>query len=92
MKSNQTNIEKNWHERGFSCGLWTDPPGTCWEDYVHDVDELLMVLEGDVEFEMKGKKSILKIGEEILIPAHAVHCVRNVGKSTSKWLYGYKHR
>ncbi len=84
MKPKQTNIEKSWHERGFSCSLWTDAPGTRWEDYVHDVDELLVVLEGDVEFEMKGKKSVLRIGEEILIPARTTHSVRNVGKITSK--------
>jgi len=91
MKLTQSEIEKDWHSRGFSCSLWTDPPGACWEDYVHDVDELLMVLEGEVEFEMKNKKSILPIGKEILIPAKVVHCVRNIGKTTSKWLYGYKY-
>ena len=48
-------VEKNWRERGFSCGLWVDPPGQVWADYVHDVDELVMVIEGDVEFEIDGK-------------------------------------
>src|SRR5689334_6463567 len=43
-------VERSWKERGFSCGLWGDPPGQVWEDYVHDVDELVMVLDGEVAF------------------------------------------
>lgn len=46
-------IEKNWKARGFSFAVWEDPPGKTWEGYVHDVDELFMVLDGDVELEMK---------------------------------------
>ena len=46
----QAAVERSWRERGFSCGLWVDPPGQVWADYVHDTDELVMVVEGDVEF------------------------------------------
>lgn len=83
-------IKENWKKRGFSFGVWTDPPGQTWENYVHDTDELFMVLEGIVELEMKGKKSHLKVGEEVLIPARAAHSVRNLGSGRSRWLYGYK--
>jgi mannose-6-phosphate isomerase-like protein (cupin superfamily) len=31
-------------------------------------------------------------GEELMIPAGVVHSVRNVGKTVSRWLYGYKTR
>lgn len=48
-------VARSWRERGFSCGLWVDPPGQVWADYVHDVDELVMVVDGDVEFEIEGK-------------------------------------
>lgn len=82
-------IEKSWRERGFSFGVWTDPPGRTWEGYVHETDELFMVLEGDVELEMQGKKLSPKVGEEILIPAKEVHSVRTKGDSGSRWLYGY---
>jgi len=47
-------IARAWRKRDFSCDLWVDPPGQVWADYVHDVDELVMVVEGDVEFEMEG--------------------------------------
>ncbi len=84
-------IEKDWKIRGFSFGLWTDPPGQVWKDYVHEMDELFMVMEGDVLLEMQGKTLRLKHGEEVRIPAQVLHTVRNVGKTTSRWLYGYQH-
>jgi mannose-6-phosphate isomerase-like protein (cupin superfamily) len=92
LKVERSEVEKNWRARGFSCDLWVDPPGQVWKDYIHSVDELLMVLEGEVELEMQGKTFRPKIGEEVLIPARTLHTVRNVGGTTSRWLYGYKER
>jgi len=63
-------VEKEWRERGFSCGLRVDPPGQVWSDYVHDTDELVMV-EGDVEFEIDGQVHRPAPGEELFIPARA---------------------
>lgn len=83
-------VERDWAARGFSCDLWVDPPGRVWADFVHNTDELVMLLEGEEEFEMGGKKYQLKAGEKILIPAGTYHTARNVGKITSRWLYGYK--
>ena len=84
-------VEKDWSARGFSFGLWTDPPGQVWKDYVHDVDELFMVVEGDVVLEMQKRTLRLKPWAEVTIPAGVLHTVRNVGKTTSRWLYGYQH-
>jgi|SRR5437867_12840198 len=86
----QEKIKKEWAARGFSCGLWADPPGRVWADFVHDTDELVMLAEGEEEFEINGRKYRLKVGEEFLIPAGTNHTARNVGKTTSRWLYGYK--
>ena len=83
-------VRKDWAARGFSCGLWIDAPGQVWSDFVHDTDELVMLLEGEEEFEMNGKKHRLRVGEEFLIPAGTYHTARNTGKAKSKWLYGYK--
>jgi cupin 2 domain-containing protein len=83
-------IEKNWRQRGFSFGIFQDPPGRCWEDFVHGEDELFMVLEGEVELEMNGEARLAGVGEEILIPAGVNHSVRNKGKKTSRWFYGYR--
>jgi quercetin dioxygenase-like cupin family protein len=83
-------IATDWARRGFSCDLWTDPPGQTWDDFTHPTDELVVVLEGEVEFEIAGKVRHPKIGEELLIPAGKVHSVRNIGKTKARWLYGYK--
>lgn len=83
-------IRSNWRSRGFSCDVWTDPPGQIWEDYRHAVDEVVMILEGDVEFEIGSQILRPAVGEEVLIPAGVLHSVRNTGGITSRWLYGYK--
>jgi quercetin dioxygenase-like cupin family protein len=87
---NRQDISGDWADRGFSCDLWVDPPGQQWEDFVHDTDELVVVLEGELEFEINGEICHPKTGEEVYIPAGAVHSVRNIGASTARWLYGYR--
>jgi glyoxylate utilization-related uncharacterized protein len=51
-----------------------------------------MLIEGEEEFEMDGQTHRLRLGEEFVIPAGTYYTARNVGKTTSKWLYGYKRR
>jgi len=43
-------VAADWAKRGFSCDLWIDPPGRRWEDFTHATDELVVVLEGEMEF------------------------------------------
>ncbi|MGD2062726.1 MAG: cupin domain-containing protein [Nitrospirota bacterium] len=83
-------IEEDWHRRGFSCAVWVDPPGQCWEDFVHATDELVMVVEGVMEFEVGGEIVSSEIGEELFIPAGVVHSTRNRGTTVARWLYGYR--
>ena len=87
--TNRQQIAANWAERGFSCELWTDPPGQRWEDFTHPTDEVVVVLEGAMEFEVEGDVHHPQPGEELLIPAGAVHSARNIGNTTARWLYGY---
>ena len=85
-------IEKDWSKRGYSCGLWVDPPGQLWEDYTHDTDELLMVMEGKLRLEIAGQSRQALPGQEFFIPARARHTVENIGGTTAKWLYGYRRK
>jgi predicted SprT family Zn-dependent metalloprotease len=57
-------IAADWAARGFSCDLWTDPPGQRWENFTHATDELVTVLEGDMEFEVEGQVHHPQPGEE----------------------------
>ena len=87
---NRSDVAARWNDRGFSCDLWIDLPGRVWADFVHEVDELVMVVQGRVEFEIDGVFHLPEIGEELLIPARALHTVRNLGGTESRWLYGYE--
>jgi mannose-6-phosphate isomerase-like protein (cupin superfamily) len=83
-------IKRDWQSRGFSCDIWTDPPSQAWQDYVHGVDELLMLIDGEIEVRLDGKILRPATGEEIFIPANALHTVINVGSVTNHWFYGYR--
>ncbi len=83
-------VAADWAKRGFGCDLWIDSPGRRWEDFTHATDELVVVLEGEMEFEVAGQVCHPVIGEELLIPAGAIPSARNIGATTARWLYGYK--
>ena len=83
-------IADEWAARGFSCELWTDPPGHSWEDFTHATDEVVIVLEGKMEFEVEDKVHHPQAGEELFIPAGAIHSARNVGSTTARWRFGYR--
>jgi mannose-6-phosphate isomerase-like protein (cupin superfamily) len=85
-------VKKDWEERGFSCASWTDLPGQQWKNFVHEDDELLMLQEGTIEVTFQGSTIRPQVGEEIYIPAGAMHTVRNVGNTHSRWLYGYRQK
>jgi mannose-6-phosphate isomerase-like protein (cupin superfamily) len=88
---NSRKVKADWRARGFSCEVWSDPPGQVWADFVHGVDELVMTIDGDVEFEFGGNTYRPSPGEELMIPAGTSHTVRNVGTTTSHWLFGYRN-
>jgi uncharacterized cupin superfamily protein len=83
-------IARDWAARGFSCDIWTDPPGQVWADFVHATDELVMLIDGDIELRFSGRVLRPRAGEEILIPAGVSHTVINTGQTTNHWFYGYK--
>ena len=83
-------VQQEWMERGFTCELWVDPPETVWSDFVHDADELLLLIDGAMLIEMNGRVVRLEPGDELLIPAGTRHTVRNIGGGNTRWLYGYR--
>ena len=87
---NQEQIRKNWESRGYSYGVFKDPPGQVWADFVHRMDELVLLAEGEIEIEIEGESQQPLIGDEVFIPANAIHTIRNIGKSNNVWYYGYK--
>jgi len=87
---NPEQIKKDWNLRGYSFGIFKDPPGQVWADFVHKTDEIVVLAEGEIEIEIEGKSQQPPIGKEIFIPAKSKHTVRNVGKTNNSWYFGYK--
>ena len=85
---NPEQIKKDWNLRGYSFGIFKDPPGQVWANFVHKTDELVVLAEGEIEIEVKFQQP--PIGKEVFIPAKAKHSVRNVGKTINAWYFGYK--
>ncbi len=82
-------VAADWRARGYSCATFVDPPGRCWEGFVHDCNELVTVVDGRLEMEVAGETVSAAPGDEVFIPKGARHSVRNVHDGTSIWLYGY---
>lgn len=55
-------------------------------DLIHDTDELVIALEGNLEFIINGEVNHPDIGIEVFIPGESVHTARNIGKTTARWL------
>lgn len=84
----RSEVAKNWHARGFSCGLWIDHAGREWSYDAQETEELFMIMSGELELEIEGRSQKPAIGQEISIPAGVPYIIRNIGGKTSWWLYG----
>ena len=76
-------VAADWAARGYSCGLFVDPPGRAWTGFVHRSNELVTVVEGRLRMTV-GDQSY-----EGFIPRQAVQSVVNIHGGTTRWLYGY---
>ena len=82
-------IQSSWHARGFSCDLWIDPPEQVRRDFRHEVDELVLLVDGRAQIELGGKVVKMQPGDEMTIPAGMRHTVRNCGDGPARWLHGF---
>ena len=85
----ETQVANDWRKRGYDCEHKLDDPGTELVDYLHDVDELHVVLEGEMEISFGQTTLHPDPGEEIFVPAGALHTVRNIGTSPLRRLRGH---
>jgi mannose-6-phosphate isomerase-like protein (cupin superfamily) len=83
-------IKESWQARGFTFGAWRDSANAVWQDFVHDLDELFMVVSGEMELKIADKTLRAKPGEEVLIPAGVVRSKRCVSPEGVQWYFGYR--
>ncbi|QDO99447.1 cupin domain-containing protein [Ferrovibrio terrae] len=74
---------------GFSFDTYRDPPGQVWADFIHDIDEFVVVAEGQVEIEVAGERRLCMPGALVSIPAGVRHTLRTSKDAGSVWYYGY---
>ncbi len=82
-------VAAEWTTRGYSCDLFSDPPGREWNDFRHPTNELVTVTEGCLELVIGGRRVCARPGDEVFIPKDTAHSVKNVHHATTRWLYGY---
>lgn len=82
-------VADDWRRRGYSCSWFVDPPGQEWNDFVHNCNELVTVVEGRLQMTVAGETCICESGDEVFIPKGAVHSVKNTHTGATRWLYGY---
>ena len=58
--------------------------------HFHPGEEIIYVLEGTLEYQIEGEPPrTVKAGEALMVPAEAVHAVRNVGDGDAAELATY---
>jgi quercetin dioxygenase-like cupin family protein len=62
------------------------PPGGGPPRHRHDFEETFVVLEGEIEAIFRGKKSTIRAGETVHIPANAPHHFRNASVEPARLL------
>ena len=62
---NPEQIKKDWESRGHCFGIFKDPPGQIWTNFVQKTDEIVVLAEGEIEIEIEGKSEQPPIGEEV---------------------------
>jgi hypothetical protein len=53
---NRRGVAESFAALGFGCDVWTDPPGQVWADFVHEVDEIGMLVEGGSRSRSRGTR------------------------------------
>ena len=49
----------------------------------------MTVAEGRLEVKVAGSRFVAEPGDEVFIPKGALHSVKNVHVTATRWLYGY---
>jgi quercetin dioxygenase-like cupin family protein len=62
------------------------PPGGGPPPHRHDFEEMFSILEGEIEATFRGRKTIIRTGETINIPANAPHQFQNKSEQPARLL------
>ena len=83
------NIQAAWQQEGFDFGIFRDPPGQEWNDFIHDTDEYVLVVDGTLTISVGAQTADCEAGDLVRIPRGAVHSLKTTSAGGSGWFYGY---
>jgi mannose-6-phosphate isomerase-like protein (cupin superfamily) len=87
----ENEYKRDWSERGYSFGVGTIYLDKGVDKAVHnDQDEVVVAVNGKLEFTIDNKTFVAETDTEVFIPAKSIHSIKNVGTEISKIYYGYK--
>lgn len=82
--------ERQLNEEGYSnIRVYRDAPNAFYLDHVHSDRTVHVVLEGSMEFTLRGKPTAYKVGDRFEIPAGRSHSAK-IGPEGCVWMYGDK--
>ena len=64
-------------------------PGYVAPMHTHPGEEVIYVIEGTLEYEIRGKKSRVKAGDVLFVPAGTPHTATNIGSGNGAELATY---
>lgn len=82
-------VRTAWKAEGFSFGVFRDPPGQEWNDFVHQTDEYVLVAEGELRVSVGSETAVVGPGDLIQIPRGVRHSLKTRSAEGCVWLYGY---
>lgn len=82
-------IKDDWAKQDFSFGVFRDPAGQDWNDFVHNTDEYVLVAEGTLRVRVGAEVADVQAGDLVCIPRGVRHCLRTTSANGSVWFYGY---
>lgn len=82
-------VAQDWRRRDYSGDVFTDPPGSEWNDFVHTTNELVTVMVGTLRLTIGPEEIIAEPGDEVCLPKEVRYSVKNISLSATHWLYGY---
>ena len=79
----------DWAQRSCSYRIFVDLLGQGWNNFIHAINEPVMVSEGRLEISVTDQARIAEDGDEIFIPKVSAYSLKNISGSVTWWLYGY---
>lgn len=83
-------VGKSDGAQAFSAGVTSFQPGVDVPMHSHNVEEMVIILEGAGECEIDGVVKPVKTWDTTYVPAGVVHCFRNTSAAQMSimWVYG----